>query len=66
MRKTLTIIGSKTFDAICNLYSTGKIEIIIPNHALDWLPLEIKDPKVKIHVVFNHLIENKEKKKELK
>jgi len=48
MRKS--IVGSKTFDAICYLYTNGRIEITLPNHALGWLPIGINDPKIERHI----------------
>lgn len=69
MRKNLAVVGSKTFDAVCYLYTTGKIEIAFPNQALGWLPVGIKDPKVERHVdgfyvIFDHQKESDSKENE--
>lgn len=56
----MRVVGSKNFDTLIRLYKCGKIEIILPNNAVGWMPLTQKPPVIERHIDGFYLVFNRD------
>lgn len=54
----MRILCSKTFDTVVRLYQGGKIEVVLPNSAMGWIPLTMPPPTIErfvdgFYITFN-------------